>query len=148
MPSKIYRGAAANERLTGLQRVWSDPSGWESVFINETTGACWRLDYPDSDYHGGGTPRLIEMETDQGTGSIGDRVASSAAATPNDVAVKEQECWFCGETIAQNDLHAVRVALSGLWQEHGARQSFALHSECAALRLEGHRMGFDPEDLT
>ena len=147
MPSKIHRGAAATEKLKGLRRVWSDPSGWEGVFINETTGACWRLDYPESEYHGGGSPRLIEMEPSSGTGSTSDRVASSVAPTLRDVAAKECECWFCGGTIAQTDLHAIHVSLSGLWQEQGARQSFAIHSECAALRLEGYRMGFDPEDL-
>jgi hypothetical protein len=54
----VLRGEAADEKVAQLRRTGHDASGWESYYVDEVTGAPWLLDYPDSAYHGGGSPRL------------------------------------------------------------------------------------------
>jgi hypothetical protein len=45
----------ANDRLRKL-RVNQDT--WEVEYIDDATGEEWVLDYPESELHGGGSPRL------------------------------------------------------------------------------------------
>jgi Immunity protein 27 len=58
----ILTGPEADAKRVTLRLVWTDTSGWESVLIDESTGECWRLDYPNSGYHGGGAARLTRLE--------------------------------------------------------------------------------------
>jgi hypothetical protein len=52
------RGAVAMEFVSTLKKIRSNPETWEIEYLDETTGDVWVLDYPDSEYHGGGSPRL------------------------------------------------------------------------------------------
>jgi len=41
-----------------LKKIRSDPDTWEVEYVDESTGERWILDYPSSEQHGGGSPRL------------------------------------------------------------------------------------------
>ncbi|NUB44249.1 hypothetical protein GEU84_007635 [Fertoebacter nigrum] len=62
MNIEVLRGECANVKRAGLRQIWTCPSGWEAILIDDATGVCWRLDYPESEYHAGGSPRLTRME--------------------------------------------------------------------------------------
>jgi Immunity protein 27 len=50
--------AAIRYAETKLKKVRSDPEKWEVEYVDEATGEKWLLDYPNSEEHGGGVPRL------------------------------------------------------------------------------------------
>lgn len=41
-----------------LQKLGSDASGWDQLFLDPDDGRYWELTYPDSEQHGGGAPLL------------------------------------------------------------------------------------------
>jgi hypothetical protein len=41
-----------------LDRLGSDPSGWDTLFRDRRDGRLWELTYPQSELHGGGPCRL------------------------------------------------------------------------------------------
>ena len=41
-----------------LRKVRTDPQTWTVEYEDPATGERWIMDYPDSGYHGGGSPRL------------------------------------------------------------------------------------------
>lgn len=43
---------------TQLQRLGSDPSGWDTLFRDPIDERLWELTYPAGDTQGGGPPRL------------------------------------------------------------------------------------------
>ncbi len=49
----------ATERLT---KVKSDANGWTIDYVDDATGDVWVMDYPNSELHGGGSPRLRRKE--------------------------------------------------------------------------------------
>jgi hypothetical protein len=61
----------------------------------------------------------------------------------------EYECWFCGKGVDQHDALAVVVSARNLWSSNDddPTQYLYIHSECAAERLPGARMSFEPSDL-
>lgn len=56
------RGVDALEYAKTLRKVGSNPETWEVEYLDETTGQVWVLDYPDSQYQGGGSPRLRKKQ--------------------------------------------------------------------------------------
>lgn len=44
-----------------LKKIKSNPDTWETEYICEETGDIWLLDYPNSEQHGGGSPRLRKL---------------------------------------------------------------------------------------
>ncbi|WP_143535835.1 MULTISPECIES: hypothetical protein [unclassified Rhizobium] len=62
--------------------------------------------------------------------------------------VPEFSCWFCGETIEEDDVKAVHIEVSNLWfvGEDQPTQTLWAHSECAKTKLS-HMYRFDPDDL-
>ena len=40
-------------------------TGWETEYEDPKTGAIWVMDYPHSEYHGGGSPRLRKRATER-----------------------------------------------------------------------------------
>ncbi len=44
-----------------LMLVRTDQSGWMMLYRDKETGQFWELDYPHSEMHGGGPPRLREL---------------------------------------------------------------------------------------
>ncbi len=45
----------ANDRL---RKVRTNPDTWEIEYVDDSTGETWVMDYPHSEQHGGGSPRL------------------------------------------------------------------------------------------
>lgn len=62
--------------------------------------------------------------------------------------MKAYECWFCGTRIDRDDVHAVRLVISALWHREDSHQAIFAHSTCAASRLAGKSIAFDPEVLS
>jgi hypothetical protein len=54
-------------RLVGshLQKVTSDPSGWETLYRDPEDDRYWELTYPKSELHGGGPPQLRAVSVDE-----------------------------------------------------------------------------------
>ena len=47
-----------DKRLSALQKVGHDSSGWETLYRDPATGDLWEVTYPYSEMHGGGPRRL------------------------------------------------------------------------------------------
>ncbi len=41
-----------------LRKVRADADSWEIEYINDANGEVWIMDFPESEQHGGGSPRL------------------------------------------------------------------------------------------
>lgn len=50
---------------THLQKVKVDPVTWEIEYVDPDTGERWLMDYPQSESHGGGPPRLRRIKGDK-----------------------------------------------------------------------------------
>lgn len=60
---KEYRGAEAIAFAEkNLKKIKSNPDTWETEYICED-GDIWLMDYPNSEQHGGGSPRLRKKIT-------------------------------------------------------------------------------------
>ena len=51
-------GEAAVEYAKRLRKVMVNPQTWDVEYVDDATDERWVLDYPRSDLHGGGPPRL------------------------------------------------------------------------------------------
>ena len=58
----VLRGQKATDKAAALNRVSVSDDGWEITLIDDRTGTLWLLDYPDSEYHGGGSARLTQLD--------------------------------------------------------------------------------------
>ena len=59
---KELRGKEAIEYVKhNLKKFRTNPETWETEYLDEKTGDKWILDYPESGYHGGGSPRLRKI---------------------------------------------------------------------------------------
>lgn len=47
-----------------LEKVGSDPTGWDTLYRDPQDGRYWDLTFPDSSLHGGGPPRLTSVSGD------------------------------------------------------------------------------------
>ena len=57
--TKILTGAEAKAYAdTHLEKVRVDPDSWEIEYVDPVSGEYWVMDYPLSEMHGGGPPRL------------------------------------------------------------------------------------------
>ncbi len=57
-----YKGAEAIEFAEKyLRKIRSNIDTWETEYICEETGETWLMDYPNSEQHGGGSPRLRKL---------------------------------------------------------------------------------------
>jgi len=52
------RGVAALDLAKTLTVVSVDSDNWTTILINLANGEQWILDYPDSEAHAGGSPRI------------------------------------------------------------------------------------------
>jgi hypothetical protein len=57
-----YNGEEALSRTQRLTKIRTDTETWETEFRDDATGETWTLDYPHSNLHGGGSPRLRKTE--------------------------------------------------------------------------------------
>jgi hypothetical protein len=58
------------EALTAhsLVKLGTDPSGWETLYVDPRDNRFWELTFPDSDSQGGGPPMLKNMSIAEATG--------------------------------------------------------------------------------
>jgi|SRR5687767_556497 len=61
------RGNAVCDRIEWLTRerlqvIEHDATGWSTLFCDPGDGRLWELTYPQSEMHGGGPPRLTEID--------------------------------------------------------------------------------------
>jgi hypothetical protein len=54
-------GADAVAFAKRLKNLKTNPDTWEVEYVDEDTGEKWLMDYPNSEYHGGGSPRLRKI---------------------------------------------------------------------------------------
>ena len=55
-------GHAMNEKIKSLKQVYIDGANWQVFYIDELNEEKWVKEYPESEYHGGGTPQLKEID--------------------------------------------------------------------------------------
>jgi immunity protein 27 of polymorphic toxin system len=60
-------GDAVTERIRVLAaeqlvRLASSADGWDTLYRDPADGRLWELTYPHSEWHGGGPPRLRELD--------------------------------------------------------------------------------------
>ncbi|WP_133719260.1 Imm27 family immunity protein [Methylocaldum gracile] len=60
-PNYELHGVDAIEYTKRLRKIKSNPDTWEIEYIDDSTGEKWLMDYPESEYHGGGSPRLRKL---------------------------------------------------------------------------------------
>lgn len=46
------------KKLETFKEIKVDPINWVAYYIDESTAEKWIKEYPHSEYHGGGAPRL------------------------------------------------------------------------------------------
>lgn len=57
--SVSFRGAEAVRYADAhLRKVRVNQDTWEVEYVDDDTGEEWIMDYPESELHGGGSPRL------------------------------------------------------------------------------------------
>ena len=61
MPTELH-GQAAIEKAEGLKEISVDNVNWTVLLVDDATDEEWIMDYPESEYHGGGPPRLTLIE--------------------------------------------------------------------------------------
>jgi hypothetical protein len=54
-----------------LEKVASDPTGWDTLYRDPEDGRYWELTFPDSSWHGGGPPRLTSASSDHARNKYG-----------------------------------------------------------------------------
>ncbi len=59
---EIHGAKAQEYAQRNLVKVRVDKDGWEIEYVDPITGERWLMDYPQSDAHGGGPPRLRRMD--------------------------------------------------------------------------------------
>lgn len=55
-------------------KLGHDSSGWLTLYRNPENGSLWELDYPQSEMHGGGPPRLKLISSEEARSKYGDIV--------------------------------------------------------------------------
>jgi hypothetical protein len=60
-----------------LRQLAQDSSGWDVLYQDPNDGRFWELTYPNSDWHGGGPPRLTCMPFNAAREKYGDVVGDS-----------------------------------------------------------------------
>lgn len=59
---RVLRGKEAHKKVSQLRKLSTDASGWEILYIDDATDERWKLDYPEGEQHGGGSPRLTKLD--------------------------------------------------------------------------------------
>jgi hypothetical protein len=55
---KIIKGIEVESKEIQLKKVNTDSINWLVYFLDEITHEKWVKEYPNSEYHGGGSPQL------------------------------------------------------------------------------------------
>ena len=62
-------GSDATLMASRLTEVRVDQDAWQVWYRDPETGDLWLLDYPESDLHGSGVPRIRRMPVGHGAGA-------------------------------------------------------------------------------
>jgi len=54
-----------------LREVGRDATGWDRLFVDPQHGRYWELTYPESELHGGGPPRLRNIQVSEARAKYG-----------------------------------------------------------------------------
>jgi hypothetical protein len=54
----ILNGKELYAKLEVLTKVKADGENWKIYYLDESTNEKWVIEYPNSEYHGGGAPQL------------------------------------------------------------------------------------------
>ena len=57
-----------------LQKVATDSSGWETLYLDPEDGRYWSRTYPQGEMHGGGPPRLTHISLDEARAKFGNGI--------------------------------------------------------------------------
>jgi hypothetical protein len=60
-PQELHGNEALQYAKAHLRQVHKDLEKWQIQYVDPATNDVWLLDYPHSEYHGGGSPRLRKM---------------------------------------------------------------------------------------
>jgi hypothetical protein len=66
-PEELHGNEAIAFAELHLRKLDVDGLNWEIAYEDPTTREKWLLDYPNSEAHGGGSPRLRKMPSPQRT---------------------------------------------------------------------------------
>lgn len=55
---ELHGNAAKNFAESRLEKVTVDDVAWTTTYRDPADGSIWVMDYPHSEVHGGGSPRL------------------------------------------------------------------------------------------
>jgi|LauGreDrversion4_2_1035121.scaffolds.fasta_scaffold93083_4 hypothetical protein len=58
LKGELHGAEAARYASDRLRKVRVNQDSWEVEYIDDTTGEEWLMDYPESELHAGGSPRL------------------------------------------------------------------------------------------
>jgi hypothetical protein len=50
------------KKLENLKEIKIDAVNWVTYYVDESNGEKWVKEYPHSEYHGGGAPRLRSVD--------------------------------------------------------------------------------------
>ena len=57
----VLDGEEMYKKIATLKQIRVDGDNWQIFYIDEINGEKWVKEYPESEYQGGGTPRLIKI---------------------------------------------------------------------------------------
>lgn len=55
-----------------LQKVATDASGWDTLYLDPVDGRFWEITHPQSELHGGGPPRLTQLPSERAKAKYGE----------------------------------------------------------------------------
>ena len=61
-PGELHGNAAKEFARRFLEQVRVDADRWETWYRDPRDGTVWLMDYPSSELHGGGPPRLRRQD--------------------------------------------------------------------------------------
>ena len=59
---EVYYGEEALDKVSAMRQMVSHSGNWTKLYFDPVFQNEWILDYPDSELHGGGEPRLRKLE--------------------------------------------------------------------------------------
>jgi hypothetical protein len=60
-PTELNGNEAVRYAAEHLREVRTDAEAWTTEYVDDATGEEWIWDYPQSELHGGGPPRLRRL---------------------------------------------------------------------------------------
>jgi hypothetical protein len=58
----VLEGDKMYRKIESLKQIKVDSDNWQIFYLDETNNEKWIKEYPESEYHGGGPPKLRLIE--------------------------------------------------------------------------------------